>query len=231
MEALQQVAEDCNFVDLGFNGLPYTWDNRQEGERNVKVRLDRAFGDHKFMEVLLDTSVRHAPMAGSDHCALVVEVKKHRPINRRRRQRRKRVFRYENMRQRHDAYMEFVEQVWDPGPPGSNLASVAVSLSSLQSSFTEWNKNVFGSVKKKIERPKKELENVRSDTLYTRPTAREELMVQLLETLAREEIMERQRSRVKWLREGDRNTSFFQAKARARSRGNKIRGLKMKLET
>jgi hypothetical protein len=89
----------------------------------------------------------------------------------------------------------------------------------------------FGSVKKKIERPKKELENVRSDTLYTRPTAREELMVQLLETLAREEIMERQRSRVKWLREGDRNTSFFQAKARARSRGNKIRGLKMKLET
>jgi hypothetical protein len=28
MEAFQQAAEDCRFVDLGFSGLPYTWDNR-----------------------------------------------------------------------------------------------------------------------------------------------------------------------------------------------------------
>jgi hypothetical protein len=93
-------------------------------------------------------------------------------------------------------------------------------------SFTEWNNNVFGSVKKKIERLKKELESVRSDTLYMGPTAREkELMLQVSNILAREEIMERQRSRVEWLQEGDCNTGFFQAKARARSRGNKIRGL------
>jgi hypothetical protein len=48
----------------------------------VKVRLDRAFGDFNFMEVLSDTSVRHVPMAESDHSALVCEVKKRRAARR-----------------------------------------------------------------------------------------------------------------------------------------------------
>jgi hypothetical protein len=52
------------------------------------------------------------------------------------------------------------------------------------------------------------------------------MMSQLSEALAREEVMERQRSRVEWLREGDRNTGFFQAKAKARARTNRIHALK-----
>ena len=36
----------------------------------------------------------------------------------------------------------------------------------------------------------------------------------------------RQRSRVPWLLEGDRNTSYFQAQAAQRKRTNKIHGLR-----
>ena len=37
--------------------------------------------------------------------------------------------------------------------------------------------------------------------------------------------MEKQRARLEWLKEGDRNTSFFQAKAKERARSNRITSL------
>jgi hypothetical protein len=48
---------------------------------------------------------------------------------------------------------------------------------------------------------------------------------ELCELFEREEIMARQRSPIEWLKEGDRNTSFFHARASARRRANKINAL------
>lgn len=52
-------------------------------------------------------------------------------------------------------------------------------------------------------------------------------MSQISELLAREEIMEKQRSCLDWLKDGDRNTSLFQAKAKERARSNRIRALRL----
>ena len=50
-------------------------------------------------------------------------------------------------------------------------------------------------------------------------------MKQISELLSTEEVMEKQRSRIDWLRDGDRNTAFFQAKSRERAKGNHINSL------
>lgn len=133
MAGFREAVAECKLNDLGYTGLPYTWDNRQEGDRNVKVRLDRALGDDKFMDSLGATSVHHVQLAESDHCALLVKVKaweeaanqgggKVKP------------FRYENMWQRHEGYMDFVRQEWGSSG-GIGLAGISATLNSLQGSL------------------------------------------------------------------------------------------------
>jgi hypothetical protein len=41
----------------------------------VKVRLDRALGDNKFLEAMGESEVFHIPLAKSDHCGILVEVR------------------------------------------------------------------------------------------------------------------------------------------------------------
>ena len=59
MEVFRDTIEYCCFEDLGYFGLPYTWDNRQQGYSNIKVRLDRALGDDRFAECFDNTVVNH----------------------------------------------------------------------------------------------------------------------------------------------------------------------------
>ena len=42
MCVFREALSDCDLYDLGFNGRPWTYDNKQVGHKNVRVRLDRA---------------------------------------------------------------------------------------------------------------------------------------------------------------------------------------------
>jgi hypothetical protein len=57
-------------------------------------------------------------------------------------------------------------------------------------------------------------------------TEEKSIVKQLREALRQEEIWMRQRSRVRWLKEGDRNTAYFHAQAAQRKRINKIANLR-----
>lgn len=229
MEGFRDVVDHCAFSDLGFSGLPFTWDNRQEDGDNIKVRLDRALGDAEFMRIYGGTSVTHIPVVESDHCGLLISVQQSAILasgGNQRKRRKCKPFWYENMWQRHDDYVEFVQRTWDPGTVQPDLASVSTTLKTVQSSLVVWDATVFGSVKKQIKQLQQELEKERNSSLYRGPSTNEKrIMEQLAEVVAREEIIQKQRSRIDWLRDGDRNTEFFQAKASNRTRRNWIASL------
>jgi hypothetical protein len=90
-------------------------------------------------------------------------------------------------------------------------------------SLAQWSTDTFGSVRKEINR--RRLKYLRLSPWGESASEVKEVEVKLCEMFEREEIMARQRSRVEWLKEGDRNTSCFHAQASARRRSNKIKNL------
>lgn len=75
MDGFQDVVSACGFYDLGFFGLPYTWDNRQQGVDNIKVCLGRAFANPAFTDLFGNITIYHVQTTESDHCRLVIECK------------------------------------------------------------------------------------------------------------------------------------------------------------
>ena len=76
LDGFREAVQYCGFSYLGYRGLPYTWDNRREGLRNIKVRLDRRLADHAWLELFGESSITHVQTTELDHCALYVHIRR-----------------------------------------------------------------------------------------------------------------------------------------------------------
>lgn len=74
MEAFRDVLISCELHDIGFKGLPWTYDNKQAGSRNVKVRLDRVVASSCWTNCFEFASVEHLISLCSDHCPLLLRL-------------------------------------------------------------------------------------------------------------------------------------------------------------
>jgi hypothetical protein len=205
MEGFRNAVDDCRFTDLGFIGLPYTWNNKQQVPNNIKVRLDRGLGDDKFLEKFDSSTVRQIQTTESDHCALLVKINKSEWLQD---DGGMKPFRFENMWAKHDRYGPLVERSWVTG--AQNMEELHCSLGQMQRSLQSWSREEFGSVRKQLKVMRDKLEKIRRHSLSLGPTREEcDLMKKLSDLLAREEAMMKQHSRIQWLKEGGRNTGFF----------------------
>ena len=96
MMDFREVLSHCDLHDLGFSGLPWTYNNNQAGQRNVRVRLDRGVANTDWMVLHPGASVLHLTSSRSDHKALLLslQTEEQRP--------RSSVFRYEIMWEREE---------------------------------------------------------------------------------------------------------------------------------
>lgn len=57
MRGFRECLDYCSFQDLGWRGVPFTWDNRQQGSSNVKARIDRAVANADFLSLFAYSTV------------------------------------------------------------------------------------------------------------------------------------------------------------------------------
>jgi hypothetical protein len=222
MADFRETLNFCNLFDLGFQGCPWTFNNKQEGRKNVRVRLDRAVACPRWSQLFPQATVQHLVSSRSDHCPILLSLKddKCRPAST--------LPRYEAMWEREASLVDCVEEAWSYLKPASNLEEVQDKLAHDMKSMKIWSSANFGSVNKEIKELKKKLGNLQNHN-YSRNTKEiKRISSRLDELLHREEIMWKQRSRINWLKEGDQNTRFFHRKATGRAKKNKIRKLARK---
>ncbi|TXG63522.1 hypothetical protein EZV62_010516 [Acer yangbiense] len=69
----RQVVDDCEFIDLGFSGPKFTWNNMREGRDNVQERLDRILASTNWRNMYQQITIEHLGFNTSDHRPLLMD--------------------------------------------------------------------------------------------------------------------------------------------------------------
>lgn len=69
------VLDQCNLLDLGFYGPPFTWTNKQDPSSNIQERLDRFIVTLPWKIKFLKARVVHLDYFGSDHRMIKLELR------------------------------------------------------------------------------------------------------------------------------------------------------------
>lgn len=128
---------------------------------------------------------------------------------------------------RHPRFKPILRDSWEEYEVGNPLVRLAKKLKRLKVPLKALNKEEYGDINKRVEKARQNLENVQKQ-LMDDPFNRQ-LQVETQNAretysnfLTFEEAFFKEKARIKWMKEGDKNTQFFHRTVRMYNARNKI---------
>lgn len=217
---MRDFIEFCNnmeILDLPMLGRKFTWSNYQN--QAIHSRLDRFLLSQTFLDKfkVLQWGL---PRPISDHCPIMLLDDK--------RDWGPKPFRFMDMWLSHPDCLKIAKATWDEVQVcGWAGFTIVQKLRAIKDRLRVWNKEEFGNINCALEDTEAKLHHF--DTLAEERQLNEEEKALRCSTKAEfwrlsklSETLWKQKSRVKWLKLGDRNTRFFQVTANNRFKRNLV---------
>ncbi|GKU86882.1 hypothetical protein SLEP1_g1354 [Rubroshorea leprosula] len=207
--------------DLPATGPLFTWCNNRSTDP-VSKKLDRLMVNDVWFETFPNTTSEFLPPGCSDHCAGCVNILV--PVQNNRRK----PFKFFNFWTKNEEFLNTVKQVWDATTvQGCYMFQLCKKLKALKQALRKLNSKHYADLPNKLQEELHKLHLLQVD-LFSCPTAKliqvEHDQAQKVATLQlAEESFYKQKSRIKWLQEGDSNTNYFHKIATVRKGKNTIK--------
>ncbi|PNX73217.1 ribonuclease H [Trifolium pratense] len=213
--------EACNVFDIGAVGPKFTWRGPiYQGGQRIYERLDRAIGNDMWRLAFPDGYVRVLPRIdfSDHHPILICPVDAPHPVA-------PKQFCFESAWLLDKSYDNMLKNSWKLN------GDVIQSLNQVQRDIKDWKFNTFDHVMRTKKEIMVRLGGIQRSMYNSRNVGglcrlEKKLHAELNNILRQEELMWYQRSRAKWLTDGDRNTKYYHIKTVARRRKNNILMLK-----
>ena len=218
MHAFQNAIDDCERRDMGFLGDKFTWHRGR-----IRERIDRGLVNEAWDNVFPMAALENLQYNHSDHRPLLVNTEHYTvPVHGDGRR-----LRFESRWLREAQFNDSVMDAWQKVGSDPTANSVYEKLNRMHAMFHDWDQRVLKKPKQRLRKAQHDLERVMRGPINDNSEEARKQLSELIEYLLElEEIHMMQMSRISWLKNGDRNTGFFQAYASARRKRNFIKKLK-----
>lgn len=213
-----QCLEQTDLVDLRYVGLRYSWSTSAGNLKKLR-KIDRALVNNEWNLRFSYSEASFLTPGISDHSPITVKVLQQ--------PHRRKPFKYFQCWEHHPDFKSIVQQTWDTPVSGYPMFQLVSKLKMLKTRLRTLNKDSFSDISCRTEEARV-AHSVLHAQLQENPSDLQLVdmergsRITFIELRKQEESLYRQKSRINWLKEGDKNTKFFHHSVKRRQLINRI---------
>ncbi|XP_074271510.1 uncharacterized protein LOC141595441 [Silene latifolia] len=214
MNSFRDVVDECGLRDLPYEGHEFAFDNGQAVEDNRQCRLDRAMVSRTWTDRFPYAKLIHLDREWSDHAPIKVILHRRSSSGSDAPKR----FRFEQIWVGQDGCEDAVIRGW-----GQQDSDLLECINQCARELQKWKGVNIGKILRDLRKKRERLRRLNEGGRSSREVQeRRKVVKEIAELMKQEETFWRQRSRAMWLKDGDKNTSFFHRRATQRKEKNHI---------